>query len=193
MCSDRKYCAPCLAQGDDKTHPNRHPEQVRNVVVMATMETFFRTRRSFCSRSEAERQKPPQAGSTESLIYLAESEELFYHKGCKFAYVGVDQTRRRPLTVLLFRNCCKRNYVSKDNGQFQKAKLRLRRLFLLRFKTHHRPTPAPLRVTSNQSNSNVSVSSLSSGLQANRRSFAEKKRRLRRSEQNRRRRDLLRV
>ena len=29
-----------LAQGDDKTHPNRHPEQVRNVVVMATMETF---------------------------------------------------------------------------------------------------------------------------------------------------------
>jgi hypothetical protein len=80
-------------------------------------------------------------------MYPAESKELFYHNECKFTCVGVDQTLRRPLAVLLFRNCCKRNYVSKDTGQFQKAKLRLRRLFLLRFKTHHRPTPAPLRVT----------------------------------------------
>ena len=45
----------------------------------------------------AERQKPPQAGSTESLMFPAKGKELFYHKGCKFAYVGVDQTRRRPL------------------------------------------------------------------------------------------------
>ena len=29
-----------------------HPEQVRNVVVMATMETFFRTRRSFAEGTE---------------------------------------------------------------------------------------------------------------------------------------------
>ena len=41
--------------------------------------------------------KPPQAGSHKSLMYLTESEELFYHKGCKFAFVGVDQTRRRSL------------------------------------------------------------------------------------------------
>ena len=27
-----------------------HPEQVRSVVVMATMETFFRTRRSFAEK-----------------------------------------------------------------------------------------------------------------------------------------------
>ena len=58
-------------------------------------------------------------------MYLFEAKELFYHKKCKFAFQGVDQTLRRPLAVLLFRNCCKRNYVSKDNGQFQKAKLRL--------------------------------------------------------------------
>lgn len=63
------------------------------------METFFRTRRSFCSRSEAERQKPPQAGSTESLMFLFGGKELFYQKGCKFAYVGVDQTRRRSLAL----------------------------------------------------------------------------------------------
>ena len=45
-------------------------------------------------------------------------------QGCNFTYVEVDQTLRRPLAVLLFRNCCKRNCISKDNGQFQKAKLR---------------------------------------------------------------------
>ena len=31
--------------------PCCHPEQVRNVVVMATMETFFRTRRSFAEKA----------------------------------------------------------------------------------------------------------------------------------------------
>ena len=112
------------------------------------METFFRTRRSFCSRSEAERQKPPQAGSHKSLMYLFEAKELFCHKKCKFTFQGVDQTSRRPLTVLLFRNCCKRNCISKDNGQFQKAKLRLRRLFSLQPKGQHYSTPASLRVTS---------------------------------------------
>ena len=105
----------------------------------------------FCgsSRRNATRDgaKPPQAGSTESLMFLFWGKELFYHKKCKFAYVGVDQTRRRPLAVLLFRNCCKRNYVSKDNGQFQKAKLRLRRLFSLQPKVQHYSTPASLRVT----------------------------------------------
>ncbi|MBQ9793592.1 MAG: hypothetical protein IJW34_01485, partial [Clostridia bacterium] len=46
--------------------------------------------------------KPPQAGSHKSLMYPAESKELFYHKKCKFAFQGVDQTSRRPLAVLLF-------------------------------------------------------------------------------------------
>ena len=68
-------------------------------------------------------------------VYLSRGRSDFEETPCGFA----------------FRNCCKRNCISKDNGQFQKAKLRLRRLFLLRFKTHHRPTPAPLRVTSSQS------------------------------------------
>ena len=80
-------------------------------------------------------------------MYLAKSKELFCYKGCKFAFVGVDQTLRRPLTVLLFEIAVEDRTTSKILGQFQKAKLRLRRLFLLRFKTHHRPTPAPLRVT----------------------------------------------
>ena len=80
-------------------------------------------------------------------MFLSKGKELFHHKGCKFTYVGVDQTRRRPLTVSLFRNCCGRNCISKDNGQFQKAKLRLRRLFSLQPKVQHYSTPASLRVT----------------------------------------------
>ena len=32
--------------------------------------------------------KPPQAGSTESLMFLFWGKELFYHKGCKVAFVG---------------------------------------------------------------------------------------------------------
>jgi hypothetical protein len=80
-------------------------------------------------------------------MFPANGKELFYHKKCKFAIVGVDQTLRRPLAVLLFRNCCKRNCISKDNGQFQKAKLRLRRLFSLQPKVQHYSTPASLRVT----------------------------------------------
>ena len=91
--------------------------------------------------------KPPQAGSHKSLMYLFEAKELFCHKKCKFTFQGVDQTLRRPLTVLLFRNCCKRDCISKDNGQFQKAKLRLRRLFSLQPKVQHYSTPTSLRVT----------------------------------------------
>ena len=30
-------------------------------------------------------------------MYPSEAKELFHRKGCKFTYVGVDQTRRRPL------------------------------------------------------------------------------------------------
>ena len=41
--------------------------------------------------------KPPQAGSHKSLMFPAKGKELFYHKGCKFAFVGVDQIRRRSL------------------------------------------------------------------------------------------------
>ena len=80
-------------------------------------------------------------------MFPSEGKGLFCHKGCKFTFQGVDQTLRRPLAVLLFRNCCKRNCISKDNGQFQKAKLRLRRLFSLQPKVQHYSTPASLRVT----------------------------------------------
>ena len=94
----------------------------------------------------AERQKPPQAGSHKSLMYFFEAKELFYHNGCKFTCVGVDQTLRRPLAVLLFRNCCKRNCISKDNGQFQKAKLRRARR-RSRVWSHCSLIPRLLRVT----------------------------------------------
>ena len=53
-------------------------------------------------------------------MYLAESEELFYHKGCKFAYVGVDQIRRRPLTVLLLEIAAKGTTYPKTTGNFKK-------------------------------------------------------------------------
>ena len=90
--------------------------------------------------------KPPQAGSHKSLMFLTESKELFYHKKCKFAFQGVDQIRRRPLAVLLFRNCCKRNYVSKDKGQFQKAKLRRARKYTV-LHSRNDYDPRLLRVT----------------------------------------------
>jgi len=64
--------------------------------------------------------KPPQAGSHKSLMNLAESKELFYHKGCKFAYVGVDQTRRRPLAVLLLEIAAKGTMYPKTTGNFKK-------------------------------------------------------------------------
>ena len=47
----------------------------------------------------AEHQKAPQAGSHKSLMFPAKGKELFYHKGCKFTFQGVDQTRRRSLTL----------------------------------------------------------------------------------------------
>ena len=79
-------------------------------------------------------------------MFLSKGKELFYYKGCKFTYVRVDQTRRSPLTVLLFRNCCKRNCISKDNWQFQKAKLRrARRYTVLHSRNYY--DPRLLRVT----------------------------------------------
>ena len=80
-------------------------------------------------------------------MYLTKSKELFYHKGCKFAFVGVDQTLRRPLAVLLSEIAVEDRTASKISGQFQKAKLRLRRLFLLQPKVQHYSAPASLRVT----------------------------------------------
>ena len=51
-----------------------------------------------------------------------------------------------PLAVLLFRNCCKRNCISKDNGQFQKAKLRrARRYTVLHSRNYY--DPRVLRMT----------------------------------------------
>ena len=100
----------------------------------------------FCGRNRVDGAKPPQAGSHKSLMFLTESKELFYHKGCKFTFQGVDQTLRRPLTVLLFRNCCKKNCISKDNGQFQKAKLRrARRYPVLHSRNYY--DPRVLRMT----------------------------------------------
>ena len=91
--------------------------------------------------------KPPQAGSHKSLMFLFEAKELFYYKGCNFTFQGVDQTLRRPLAVLLFRNCCKRNCISKDNGQFQKAKLRRARRCIA-VCSRNKYDPRLLRVTS---------------------------------------------
>ena len=90
--------------------------------------------------------KPPQAGSHKSLMYLFRNERTVFHKGCKFTFQGVDQTSRRPLAVLLFRNCRKRNYVSKDTGQFQKAKLRRARRYTI-FHSRNKYDPRLLRVT----------------------------------------------
>ena len=75
--------------------------------------------------------KPPQAGSTESLMFLAEAKELFHHKGCKFTCVEVDQTSRRPLAVLLFRNCCGRQNHIQDFGAISKSKTSTPQAFLV--------------------------------------------------------------
>ena len=64
--------------------------------------------------------KPPQAGSHKSLMYPSEAKELFHHKGCKFAYVGVDHTLRRPLAVLLFEIAVKETAYPKTMGNFKK-------------------------------------------------------------------------
>mgnify|MGYP003506079608 CR=1 FL=1 len=78
--------------------------------------------------------KPPQAGSTESLMYPFEAKELFYHKKCKFTYVGVDQTLRRPLAVLLFEIAVKGTTYPKTMGNFKKQNFDLptRRVGMLR-------------------------------------------------------------
>ena len=53
-------------------------------------------------------------------MFLTESKELFYYKECKFAYVGVDQTLRRPLAVLLFEIAVKGTTYPKTMGNFKK-------------------------------------------------------------------------
>ena len=47
-------------------------------------------------------------------------KELFYHKKCKFTFQGVDQTLRRPLTVLLFEIAVKGTMYPKTMGNFKK-------------------------------------------------------------------------
>ena len=61
-------------------------------------------------------------------------KELFYHKGCKFTYVGVDQTLRRPLAVLLFEIAVKGTAYPKTMGNFKKQNFDLptRRVGMLR-------------------------------------------------------------
>ena len=73
----------------DQIHFNRHPEQA----AKRRVELFVVEVRG------TEHQKAPQAGSTESLMNLFVTKEMFYHNGCKFTYVGVDQTLRRPLNL----------------------------------------------------------------------------------------------
>ena len=53
-------------------------------------------------------------------MYPAESKELFYYKGCKFTFQGVDQTLRRPLAVLLFEIAAKETTYPKTMGNFKK-------------------------------------------------------------------------
>ena len=128
----------------------RHPERGGNDMLRWRYDKLTptsRTRARGVSPSERPESSCDEGGSHKSLMFPVKGKELFHHKKCKFTFQGVDQTLRRPLAVLLFRNCCKRNYVSKDNGQFQKAKLRLRRLFSLQPKVQHYSTPASLRVT----------------------------------------------
>ncbi|MBR4054859.1 MAG: hypothetical protein IKK06_08705 [Clostridia bacterium] len=64
--------------------------------------------------------KPPQAGSHKSLMFPAKGKELFYRKGCKFTFQGVDQTLRRPLAVLLFEIAVKGTAYPKTQGNFKK-------------------------------------------------------------------------
>ena len=61
-------------------------------------------------------------------------KELFYHKGCKFTFQGVDQTLRRPLTVLLFEIAVKGTAYPKTQGNFKKQNFDLptRRVGMLR-------------------------------------------------------------
>ena len=53
-------------------------------------------------------------------MYLFWGKELFYHKGCKFTFQGVDQARRRPLAVLLFEIAEKGTAYPKTMGNFKK-------------------------------------------------------------------------
>ena len=77
-------------------------------------------------------------------------KELFYHKGCKFAFVGVDQTLRRPLAVLLSEIAVEDKAASKTSGQFRKAKLRRGRGSTAVILSSVGRPPALLRVTKNE-------------------------------------------
>ena len=116
----------------------RHPEHARIVSPVATYCSHLRARRSFAEKQGAYSgikavcilicigrdapfgAKPPQAGSHKSLMFPAESKELFYHKKCKFTFQGVDQTLRRPLAVLLFEIAVKETTYPKTMGNFKK-------------------------------------------------------------------------
>ena len=53
-------------------------------------------------------------------MFPSEGKGLFYYKGCKFAFQGVDQTLRRPLAVLLFESAVKGTAYPKTMGNFKK-------------------------------------------------------------------------
>ena len=67
-------------------------------------------------------------------MFLTKGKELFCYKGCKFIFQGVDQTLRRPLTVLLFEIAVKGTAYPKTTGNFKKQNFDLptRRVGMLR-------------------------------------------------------------
>ena len=85
-------------------------------------------------------------------------KELFYHRGCKFTFQGVDQTLRRPLAVLLFEIAVKGTAYPKAMGNFKKQNFDARGDI-----SYCTAVTAIFRacseVTKSQSVSNVSVSS----------------------------------
>jgi hypothetical protein len=101
----------------------RHPERGGNDMLRWRYDKLTptsRTRARGVSPSERPESSCDEGGSYKSLMYLFWGKELFYHKGCKFAIVGVDQTRRRPLAVLLFEIAVKETAYPKTRGNFKK-------------------------------------------------------------------------
>ena len=79
-----------------------------------------RTRARGVSPSERPESSCDEGGSHKSLMFFFGGKELFHHKGCNFTFVGVDQTLRRPLAVLLFEIAVKETMYPKTTGNFKK-------------------------------------------------------------------------
>ena len=79
-----------------------------------------RTRARGVSPSERPESSCDEGGSHKSLMFPVKGKELFYHKKCKFTFVGVDQTLRRPLAVLLSEIAVEETMYPKTTGNFKK-------------------------------------------------------------------------